>query len=313
MKKNQHPKISVVIPILNEEKTLPELYKRLTEVLSKYQNPHEIIFVDDDSRDKSFDIMMGFNKEDSRVKIIQFSRNFGHQAALSAGIDHCNGEAIILMDGDLQDPPELIPEFIAKWQEGYDVVYGVKRKRKEGFLKNFAFKMFYKILNYLSPLKMPPNVGIFSLMDRKAVNVLKTMPERNRYISGLRAWAGFKQTGVEFERERRYEGKPKQTFIKLLKLSMDAIFSFSYLPLRIGIYVGLFSSGISIIIFLWVLYARLFTDKAIIGWASIMVVTTFLGGTILMILGIIGEYLGRIYDEVKARPYYVINKKIGFE
>lgn len=305
--------LSVVIPILNEQETLPELYNQLTKILKTTVGSYEIIFVNDGSQDKSLEIMMNFNKRDSKVKIIELSRNFGHQAAISAGIDCVSGDAVILMDGDLQDPPEFLPQLISKWKEGFKVVYAIRRKRKERFLKRLAFNAFYRILHRISYIKQPIDAGIFSIIDREVINVLNSMPERNKYITGLRAWSGFLQTGIECERGSRYTTKTRVSLSKLFKLAFDGIFAFSYIPLRISIVIGLLSSIVAFIIALFALYGKLFTGKAIAGWASTIISITFLGGVTLLILGIIGEYIARIYDEVKARPYYIISKKMGFD
>jgi dolichol-phosphate mannosyltransferase len=274
---------------------------------------YEILFVNDGSTDGSGGALLDFHQADLRVKVIELSRNFGHQMALSAGIDHASGDAVILMDGDLQDPPEMIPRLVEKWAQGFDVVYAVRIKRKEGFLKRMTFSAFYRLLQALSTTQMPLDAGIFSLMDRKVVDVLKAMPERNRYLTGLRAWTGFRHAGIPCERGERFAGQPRQTLSRLLKLALDGIFSFSYLPLRAATVIGVAVSLLAFLTGLYALYAKLFTTKAISGWASMLVATTLLGGLILLMLGLIGEYLARIYDEVKARPAYVIARKVGFQ
>lgn len=304
--------LSVVIPIYNEDTTLPELRRRLVPALESVVPDFEVIFVDDGSSDSSPGLLATMSAEDPRLKSITLSRNFGHQTALSAGIDHASGAAVVLMDGDLQDPPELIPRLVAKWREGYDVVYAVKEKRKESVLKRAGFRLFYLLLSRLSNVRLPLDAGIFSIMDRRTVEILRSMPERNRYISGLRAYAGGRQTGIRFEREVRYSGDPRQTPAKLLRLALDALFSFSYVPLRVATYAGFATSGLAFIFLLAVLFFKLFTDKAILGWASVMSAVLFLGGVQLVTVGIIGEYIGRISDEVKGRPYYVVERKLGF-
>lgn len=303
---------SIVIPIYNEQETIPELYRRLKNVIDELDQPTEIILVDDGSNDKSFDLMEEIHKQDSRIKLIRFSRNFGHQVAISAGMDNTSGEAVILMDGDLQDPPELIPSMLSKWNEGFQVVYTVKLSRKESPLKRFAFHTFYRLMHAFASISIPMEAGNFSLMDKKVIDVLRRMPERNRYISGMRAWAGFRQTGIQFDRDARFAGKPQMSLKRLVSLAFDGLFSFSNAPLRFAIYVGFFSALISFFVGLFVIYEKLFTDKAILGWASTIVSITFLGGMILLTLGFIGEYIGRIYDEVKQRPLYVIKDKKGF-
>jgi len=306
------PMYSIIIPVYNEEKTLPELHRRLGAALQPLGRDIEIILVDDGSRDRSFELMKEARNHDSRIKIVSLSRNFGHQVAISAGIDLARGDAVILMDGDLQDPPELIGTMIQRWREGYQVVYTIKRTRRENRLKRFAFHSFYRLLHAVSTIEIPMEAGNFSLLDRKVVEVLRAMPERNRYISGLRAWAGFKQIGLEYDRGARFAGRPQMSFRRLTELALDGIFSFSKAPLRAAIYVGVFSALIAFFGGLYVLSEKLFTDKAILGWASTIVSVTFLGGLVLMTLGIIGEYIGRIYDEVKHRPLYVIRESLGF-
>jgi dolichol-phosphate mannosyltransferase len=303
---------SVIIPIYNEEKTLPELHRRLAATLQPLGRNSEIILIDDGSRDRSFTLMKEARDRDRRVKIIRLSRNFGHQIAISAGIDLAAGDAVVLMDGDLQDPPELLSAMIDRWREGYQVVYTVKRTRRENRLKRLAFHAFYRILHALSPIEIPMEAGNFSLLDRSVVNVLRSMPERNRYISGMRAWAGFRQIGIEYDRDARYAGKPQMSLRRLVELALDGIISFSKAPLRIAVYFGMMVAGVAFLGGLFVLYEKLFTDRAILGWASTIVSITFLGGLILMTLGVIGEYIGRIYDEVKQRPLYIIQETAGF-
>jgi polyisoprenyl-phosphate glycosyltransferase len=302
---------SVIIPIYNEEKTLPELHRRLSAALRPLDGSVEIILVDDGSRDASFELMKSTRLNDPRVKILRLSRNFGHQVAISAGIDIARGDAVILMDGDLQDPPELLANMIERWKEGYQVVYTVKRSRRENPLKRFAFRSFYRVIRSVSTIEIPMEAGNFSLLDRRVVEILRTMPERNRYISGLRAWTGFRQIGIPYDREARFSGRPQMSYRRLLELALDGIFSFSKAPLRVAVYIGIFSALIAFLGGLWVLSQKLFTDRAILGWASTIVSISFLGGLILMTLGIIGEYIGRIYDEVKQRPLYVVQETVG--
>ena len=302
---------SIIIPIFNEQNTLAELHDRLVKVAASFDRPWEVIFIDDGSRDESFTMLKSIHERDPRFKVVRLSRNFGHQVAISAGLDMASGDAVILMDGDLQDPPELLPELIARWKEGFDVVYTVKRSRQEPRLKRAAFMAFYRILHALSTIKIPMDAGNFSLMDKKVVTVFHEMPERNRYISGMRAWAGFRQTGVTFDREPRFAGKPQMSLRRLIELALDGIFSFSNVPLRMAVYLGLFVALASFAGGLYVLYAKLFTDKALLGWSSTILSVLFVGGMILLTLGVIGEYISRIYEEVKNRPLYVIREKIG--
>lgn len=304
---------SIIIPIYNEEKILPELHARLSAALAPLDELFEVILIDDGSRDNSCELMKQIHQKDPRYKIIALSRNFGHQVAITAGLDVAEGDAVILMDGDLQDPPELLPKMIGKWREGYQVVYTVKTSRRENPLKRLAFKSFYKVLHALSSVRIPHDAGNFSLMDRKVVEVLRHMPERHRYISGLRAWAGFRQTGIEYDRSERFAGKPQMSLGRLFSLAFDGIFSFSNIPLRAATFIGFGSAIAAFLGGTYVLYEKLFTNKAILGWASTIVTITFLGGLTLMTLGIIGEYIGRIYDEVKQRPLYIIREGIGFK
>lgn len=303
---------SIIIPIFNEELTLPELHARLTKVASQLDAPFEVILVDDGSKDRSYELLRGINAKDSRFKVIRLSRNFGHQVAISAGMDLAQGDAVLLMDGDLQDPPELLPQMIQHWKEGYQVVYTVKKSRKENPLKRLAFKTFYRVLHALSSIDIPMDAGNFSLLDRRVVQILHDMPERNRYISGMRAWTGFKQIAVYYDRDPRFAGKPQMSFRRLIHLALDGIFSFSNAPLRLAIYLGLFTATVSFMGGLYVLYSKLFTDKAILGWASTIISILFMGGMILLTLGVIGEYISRIYEEVKNRPLYIIQEKVGF-
>ena len=303
---------SIIIPIFNEEQTLPELHQRLMAATTSLREPFEVVLVDDGSRDRSFELMSEIHVQDPRIKIIRLSRNFGHQVAISAGMDMCKGDAVILMDGDLQDPPELLPEMIRLWKEGYHVIYTVKRSRKENALKRLVFKSYYRILRALSSIDIPMDAGNFSLLDRRVVDVLHNMPEQNRYISGMRAWTGFKQTALYYDRGERFSGRPRMGIGRLIHLALDGIFSFSSVPLRLAIYLGLLTAAASFAGGLAVIYAKLFTDKAILGWASTIISILFVGGMILLTLGVIGEYISRIYEEVKRRPLYIIRDKVGF-
>jgi dolichol-phosphate mannosyltransferase len=306
-------KYSVVIPIFNEEETIQELWQRLSNVIRQLDGFSEVIFVNDGSFDASLEILTKLSRANPEVKVLSLSRNFGHQCALSAGIDHADGKAVIIMDGDLQDSPEAIIDFISKWQQGYDVVYAIRQKRKEKWWKRVAFKSFYRIQSSLSGLKLPLDAGIFSLMDRKVILALRSMPERHKYLSGLRAYAGFKQVGIFVERGPRYRGEPKVTVMKLFKLAFDGIFSFSTIPLKIATILGLACALSSFAIGLIGLYFKFILGIEFLSWAYGLTTTFFLGGVQLLSLGIIGEYIGRIYDEVRQRPYYIVNEKIGFE
>lgn len=303
---------SIVIPIFNEAKTLSELWRQLKAVIDELNDTCEVIFIDDGSNDNSYDQLLLLHQAHAEVRLIRLSRNFGHQPALTAGIEKATGKAVILMDGDLQDSPQAIAQFIAKWQQGYDVVYAVREKRKEFWLKRLAFVGFYRLLNFLSGMKLPIDAGIFSLMDRQVVTALCQMPERNRYLSGLRAYAGFKQTGIVVERGSRYYGQPKVTLSKLCKLAFDGIFSFSTIPLKIATIFGLICAIASFVIGICGLYFKFILGKTFLSWAYGLTTTFFMGGVQLIFLGIIGEYIARIYDEVKQRPYYLIRDTKGF-
>jgi polyisoprenyl-phosphate glycosyltransferase len=304
---------TVVIPIFNEAETLLELWSQLRQVLEKLDGSNEVIFVNDGSTDSSLQILIDLGFQYPEIKTINLSRNFGHQCALSAGIDHADGRSVILMDGDLQDSPRAIFDFVQKWREGYEVVYAVRRKRKESSLKRLGFVSFYRILNSLSTLQLPLDAGIFSLIDRKVVLVLRNMPEHNKYITGLRAYAGFKQIGVSVERGPHYQGEPKVTPAKLVKLALDGIFSFSTVPLRIATLFGFACAGSSFLLGLIGMYFKFILGREFLSWTYGLTTTFFIGGIQLICLGIIGEYVGRIYEEVKRRPYYVVDKKIGFD
>jgi glycosyltransferase involved in cell wall biosynthesis len=306
------PRLSIVVPVKDEAETLPELARRLTEVLADDLADSEVVFVDDGSRDESARWIAGRHAEDPRFKLVRLSRNFGHQAAVTAGLAHATGRAVVLMDGDLQDPPELIPTLVERWSEGYEVVQTVKTRRRESWPRRLAFDAFYRIIRTLSSeTDMPLQAGLFSLLDRRVVDELARLPERNRYLVGLRSWVGFRQTAVEYERDARWSGAPRVSVAHLFRLAFDGIFSFSNLPLRLATVLGLVVSAAAFLLMMTVLYLRLFTDRAILGWASLMTSVLFLGGVILVTIGIIGEYTGRIYDEVKRRPTYVVAERVG--
>lgn len=304
--------VSIVIPVFNERDTLPELHRRITDSMALTGEPYEILFINDGSTDGTTEVLRSIAGRDAHTRALHLARNFGHQIAISAGIDAARGDTVALMDGDLQDPPELLPEMVARWKAGAEVVYMVKRTRKEHLAKRMLFRSFYELMRKMSTIPIPLEAGNFSLLDRKVVDVLRAMPERNRYIAGMRAWAGFRQTGIEFDRDARYAGRPHMTLSQLFRLAFDGLFSFSNVPLRIAMYVGMTTAIVSFSAGMVVLYIRLFTDHATPGWASPVVSILFIGGLILVTLGIIGEYIGRIYDEVKRRPLYVIQERTGF-
>lgn len=298
--------LSVVIPVFNEEALLPELFRRLTSALTPLGIPFEVILVDDGSHDRTAELLRQQSLADPRFRSLHFSRNFGHQAAVTAGIDHAQGRAILVMDADLQDPPELAGDFLAKWREGFEVVYGVRTKRKEGPFKRLGYFLFYRTLKQLTHVEIPLDAGDFALIDRRVAEVLRAMPERNRFVRGIRSWAGFRQTGLVYERDKRYAGEVKYTFAKLIRLAIDGVLSFSYVPLRVAVYFGLFVSIISFLLAIYFVIFHLVGGSAPWGWASTIVVIFFMGGIQLLTLGFIGEYVSRIYDEVKQRPLYIV-------
>jgi glycosyltransferase involved in cell wall biosynthesis len=300
---------SIVVPVYNEEQVVLETYKRLKNVMDTLKEAYEIVFVNDGSRDKTAVIIGEICKTDKDTKLIDFSRNFGHQLAITAGMDYAAGDAVVVIDADLQDPPELIPKMIAKWRQGYDVVYG-KRLRREGesLFKKITAKLFYRFLRSMTDVDIPVDTGDFRLIDRKVRDALKQTGERNRYVRGLISWLGFKQTAIEYIREKRFSGETKYPLKKMLKFAFDAIASFSYKPLRFASYVGTFLSFFSFLYLLVVIYQKLFTDETIQGWASTLAVSLLFNGIVLLMLGIIGEYIGRIYDEAKGRPLYIVRE-----
>jgi len=304
------PKYSFIIPIYNEEKTISELYRRVSAVMDTLDGEVELILVNDGSRDRSLEMMRELHQQDPRVCYISLARNFGHQIAVTAGLNFVQGEAIAILDADLQDPPELIPEMIGKWQQGYQVIYAQRtERRKESWFKRFTAYSFYRILKRLADVDIPTDTGDFCLMDRRVVDVLNAMPERNRYIRGLRSWIGFKQTAVYFQREPRFAGEVKYTFRKSLSLAINGLVSFSRVPLRISTYVGLISAVAAIAMALLVLYWRLFQPHSpLTGFAMIAIAVFFLGAVQLVSIGILGEYIGRIYEEVKGRPLYTLGE-----
>ncbi|MFB0527749.1 MAG: glycosyltransferase family 2 protein [bacterium] len=302
---------SVVVPVYNEKEVLSELYKRMTSVMDKLGEPYEIVFVNDGSNDGSLELMKTLYSQDSRVKIINFSRNFGHQIAITAGLDYASGEAVITIDADLQDPPEVIPSLIDKWKEGFDVAYGIREKRAgESFFKLSTASVFYRFLGKITDTNIPADTGDFRLMSRKVVDSLKNIRERNRFVRGLVSWVGYRQIGVNYKREKRFAGRTKYPLRKMLKFAIDGISSFSFLPLRIASYGGFVISGLGLIYAVYAIFIKLFTTKAVPGWASLMVAILFLGGVQLIAIGIIGEYIARIGQETKQRPLYIIKEII---
>lgn len=301
--------ISVIIPIYNEEKNLEELYKRLTDSVMNVSHEYEIIFINDGSIDTSFHKIVELAKKNEKVKYISFSRNFGHQIAISAGIDYCNGKTIIIMDGDLQDPPELIPDLYAKHKEGFNVVYAKRKSRKgENIFKKATAKLFYRVMSNITSINIPLDTGDFRLLDNKILNHLKLMPEKHKFIRGQISWLGFKQTFIEYDRDSRKHGKTKFTFKKMMNFAIDGITSFSTFPLKIVTRLGFIVSLIALIIILYALYSKFILDRVITGWTSLIISTMFIGGVQLLSIGIMGEYISRINSEVKNRPLYIIDE-----
>ncbi|MGE5613476.1 MAG: glycosyltransferase [Bacillota bacterium] len=304
---------SVVVPVYNEEAVIAETYRRLSRVMASLGEEYEIIFVNDGSRDNTLELAKEICDKDKRVKLISFSRNFGHQAAITAGMKHSSGDAVIVIDADLQDPPEVIPDMIRKWKEGYNVVYGRRIKREgETLFKKTTARIFYRTLNRLADVKMPEDTGDFRLIDRNVCNVLNELPERNRYVRGLVSWAGFRQTDVKFVREERFAGVTKYPLKKMIRFAADAIISFSSKPLRFSMYLGAAASIAGFIYLAAIIYELLFTDTLVPGWSLALAASLVFSGFMLIMTGILGEYTSRIYDEVKGRPLFIISLKKNF-
>ncbi|MBW4620629.1 MAG: glycosyltransferase family 2 protein [Cyanosarcina radialis HA8281-LM2] len=307
-------KYSTIVPVYNEEKTLAELYRRVSAVMDRLDGPVELILINDGSRDRTLPILRDLHEKDPRICYLSFARNFGHQIAVTAGLNFARGQVVIILDADLQDPPELIPDLIEKWRQGYQVVYAQRtQRRQEGWFKRFMAYAFYRILNRLADIDIPTDTGDFCLMDRQVVDILNAMPERNRYLRGLRAWVGFAQTSIPFERDPRFAGEVKYTFRKSLALAINGLVSFSKVPLRISTYVGLLSAFMALVMAALVLYWRLSEIRSpLTGYATIAIAIFFLGAVQLVSIGILGEYIGRIYEEVKGRPLYTLAEVGGF-
>jgi dolichol-phosphate mannosyltransferase len=307
-------RLSIGIPVHNEEEVVPELLARLTAVVDTLPGgPHEIVFVDDGSSDGSRRLLTEAARRDRRVKVVALSRNFGHQAALGAALDHATGDALVLMDGDLQDEPEVIPELVRRHEAGADVVYARRATREEGALLRAAYKVYYRILSSLSEVPLPPDTGDFALLGAPVVAALRRLPERQRYLRGLRAWVGFEQVGIDVNRRARAGGKPKYTAWRLMQLALDGICSFSIVPLRAATLTGLLAIVAAGAFSLYAIYMRLASGAVPVGFTASLVVMTFLSGVQLLFLGVIGEYLGRIYSEAKGRPSYVVAEIVGGE
>ncbi|WP_204250403.1 glycosyltransferase family 2 protein [Synechocystis sp. CACIAM 05] len=310
----QGPMYSLIVPIYNEEDNIPVLYERLKAVMDQLGST-ELVLINDGSGDRSLEMIRALHDQDKRVCYLSFARNFGHQVAVTAGLNFARGQAVIILDADLQDPPELVPQLVERWQAGYSVVYAQRvKRRQESWFKRLTAYGFYRLLQRLADVRIPADTGDFCLMDRQVVDLLNTMPERNRYIRGLRAWVGFPQTGVKFERDPRHAGEVKYTFRKSLRLAINSLVSFSIVPLRLATYLGLLAALLAIAMMILVLYWRLSENNSPLdGFATVVIANLFFGAVQLICIGILGEYIGRIYDEVKGRPLYTLAEMAGFE
>lgn len=309
------PKYSFIVPIYNEEETIEEMYRRVSEVMNQMDGAVELCLVNDGSRDRSLKMIRELHQRDPRVVYLSLARNFGHQIAVTAGLNFVRGQVVVILDADLQDPPELITQMVELWQQGYHIVYAQRIKRhQEDWFKRFTAYAFYRILKRLADVDIPTDTGDFCLLDRQVVDVLNNIPERNRYIRGLRSWVGFNQTAVRFEREPRFAGDVKYTFRKSFALAINGIVSFSKVPLRLSTYLGLLAATVSLFMCLLVLYWRIFTPHSpLTGVTIILIAIFFLGAVQLVSMGILGEYIGRIYEEVKQRPLYTLSEVAGFD
>ncbi|NWG05885.1 MAG: glycosyltransferase family 2 protein [Chloroflexi bacterium] len=300
---------SIIAPIYNEKDNLPELHRRVTEVMNSTGETWELVLVDDGSTDGSTDILRNLAKADSHIRPVIFARNFGHQVAVTAGLDYSRGDAVVVIDADLQDPPELILEMAKKWKEGYEVVYAVRAEREgESWFKLWTASLFYRLISRITDVNIPLDTGDFRLMDRKVVRVMNQMRERHRFLRGMSAWVGFKQIGVDYKRAARVAGETKYPFRKMFRLALNAITGFSYFPLQVATYFGFVSAGLAILAIPVVVYLRASGSQAFFGQASTLIAVLFLGGVQLISLGILGEYIGRLYDEAKGRPLYIVRE-----
>jgi dolichol-phosphate mannosyltransferase len=304
------PEISVVVPVYNEEDNLDPLLAELLPVLATIGS-YQVVFVDDGSTDRSRQIVLGHRDANPSIELVELARNFGHQAALTAGIDAARGRCVVLMDADLQDPPNVLPELVSRWRDGYDVVFAIRHKRKEGVFKRASYCLFYRLLRRLADVELPVDSGDFCLMDRKVVDALRRLPESSRFLRGLRGWLGFRQVGVPYERSARHAGEPKYTTRKLVKLAVDGLLSFSTTPLRLASLMGFLTTLAALCYLLWAVAARLFVGDVPPGWTSIVFVLLILGGIQLTVIGVLGEYLALVYRETKRRPPYVVGAVHG--
>jgi len=305
-------RVSIAIPVYNEEQVIPELLRRVRIVLDKIPGgPHEIMFVDDGSSDRTFEVVTEAAAQDPWIVALSLSRNFGHQSAVSAALDNVTGDVVVVMDGDLQDSPEVIFDFIREYDRGFDVVYAQRIGRKEGWLLRSCYFLFYRLLTLFSSLNLPLDAGDFALLSRRVIAELRRLPEHHRYLRGLRVWVGFRQTGIPVERSERFSGRSKYSFIKLLGLALDGIFAFSVVPLRIAAILGLLTILCSSVFAAYSMYVKVILGQSPQGFTALIVVMTFLSGIQLLFLGVIGEYLGRVYEETKGRPHYIVDKIVG--
>jgi dolichol-phosphate mannosyltransferase len=303
----KEPTFTIIAPIFNELESIPELYSRVRDVMDQTGEPWELILVDDGSTDGSTEVIRKLADNDPRVRPVIFARNFGHQIAVTAGIDYSRGDAVVIIDADLQDPPEVILNLIEKWREGYEVVYAVREEREgESWFKKTTASLFYRLIFKITDVDIPLDTGDFRLIDKKVVAVMKQMREKHRFLRGMSAWVGFKQIGVKYKRKPRYAGETKYPLNKMIKLALNAITSFSYFPLQVATYIGFIAAGLSVLTIPIVVVLRLTTGTALLGQATTLIIVLFLGGVQLISLGIIGEYIGRIYDEAKGRPLYIV-------
>jgi glycosyltransferase involved in cell wall biosynthesis len=305
-------RLSIAIPVHNEETVLPELLRRTMTMLDTVPGgPHEVLFVDDGSTDCTPDMLEEAARLDPRIMVIVLSRNFGHQAALTAALDHITGDATVVMDGDLQDCPEAIPQFVERYHQGYDVVYAQRVNRKEPWVLRFCYFIFYRMMASLSDIRLPLDSGDFGLMSRRVIECLRRMPEHHRYLRGMRSWVGFRQVGMPVERDPRHSGRSKYSVLGLIKLASDGIFAFSIVPIRAAALIGLMAIALSVVYIFYALYAKLFLHESPIGFTALIMTVTFLSGVLLFFVGVIGEYVGRIYEETKARPIYIVDRVSG--
>jgi polyisoprenyl-phosphate glycosyltransferase len=311
IKAHPNPRFSVIAPVFNEHECLPEFYRLIKAVMESIHSTWELLLVDDGSSDGSTQVILDLADKDSNIHPLIFARNFGHQIAVTAGMDHARGDAVIVIDADLQDPPEVILDLVARWKEGYQVVYAVRRKREgESWFKLTTASIFYRLIYRITDVKIPMDTGDFRLLDRRVVDVINSMRERHRFLRGMGAWVGFRQVGVSYDRKVRFAGSTKYPLRKMLILALNAITGFSYFPLQLATYFGFIAAGLSIIAIPVVAVLRLASSEAFLGQATTLVAVLFLGGVQLICLGILGEYIGRIYDEVKGRPLYILNDNL---